>query len=187
MRFIIPLLTVLVVNSCINREETIPEKYLKLGGEITSATQAELLKNVSQAMRTGGPEYAIDFCNLRAMAIKDSLSRIHDCRIQRIAVKYRNPADRPQTKTEKDQLALYLDAHQRGDTLSPEVYLFEDRIEYYKPIVLNNGACLVCHGTPGEQIAEETLEMIEAKYPGDLATGFALNDFRGAWKITFKP
>ncbi len=29
------------------------------------------------------------------------------------------------------------------------------------------------------------LEMIKARYPDDLATGFTLNDFRGAWKITF--
>ncbi len=136
-------------------------------------------------MKTGGPGYAIDFCNSRAMLLKDSLSRINNCQIRRIAVKYRNPADMPQTKTEKDQLFQYEDVHQKGESIKPEVYLFENRIEYYHPIFINNGACLICHGDPGTQIADETIEKIKARYPNDLATGFAMNDFRGAWKITF--
>jgi len=119
------------------------------------------------------------------MLLKDSLSRINNCQIRRIAVKYRNPADMPQTKTEKDQLFQYEDVHQKGESIKPEVYLFENRIEYYHPIFINNGACLICHGDPGTQIADETIEKIKARYPNDLATGFAMNDFRGAWKITF--
>ena len=143
------------------------------------------MKNVSHAMKTGGPEYAIDFCNLRAMEIKDSLSRLNNCQIQRIALKYRNPLDKPQSKKEEDILYQYQLANQKGDSIKPKVYLFDDRIEYYQPILINKGSCLICHGKPGKQIAEETLEKIKARYPNDLATGFALNDFRGAWKITF--
>lgn len=161
------------------------EYYLQKGGEIVNLAQAELLKNVSSAMKKGGPGYAVDFCNLRAMALKDSLSNVNNCQIRRIAIKYRNPADMPQGETEKDQLSLYLDAHQKGDSIKPQVYFFEDRVEYYQPILINAGACLLCHGNPGEQIGEETLEIIKARYPDDLATGFAMNDFRGAWKITF--
>ena len=137
-------------------------------------------------MKSGGPEFAIEFCHMRAMTLKDSLSNANNCEIRRIASKYRNPLDKPQTQTEKDQLSMYQAAHQKGDTLFPELILFDDRIEYYKPILINNGACLVCHGSAGTQIAEKTLEKIAALYPNDLATGFAMNDFRGAWKITFK-
>jgi len=36
------------------------------------------------------------------------------------------------------------------------------------------------------EIAEETLKKIKERYPEDLAAGFELNDFRGAWKVTFK-
>jgi len=167
------------------KEESIKQEYLQKGEEVVDLTQAELLKNVSLAMRARGPGYAIDFCNSRAMLLKDSLSRLHKCQIRRIAVKYRNPSDMPQTKTEKDQLHQYEDVHQKGEVIKPKVYLFDDRIEYYHPILINNGACLICHGDPGKQIANETLEKIKARYPNDLATGFALNDFRGAWKITF--
>lgn len=160
-------------------------EYLRKGEEIVDLTQAELLRNVSHAMKTGGPGYAIDFCNLQAMAIKDSLSGLHNCRIRRISDKYRNPADKPRTVTEKEQLSRYHSTHRKGGSPEPEVYFFDDRVEYYHPIVIKNGACLLCHGTPGKQISEETLARIEAHYPEDLATGFGMNDLRGAWKITF--
>ena len=192
MRFRSILMILLVISSCgvkdekaVQKEESIKQEFLQKGREIVNLTQSELLKNVSHAMKTGGPGYAIDFCNMRAMHLKDSLSRRNNCEIRRIALKYRNPIDMPQTKTEKDQLYQYQNALQKGDSIKPEVYFFDDRIEYYQPIIIGKGTCLVCHGNPGTQITEETLEKIEARYPDDLATGFALNDFRGAWKITF--
>ena len=181
MRFLTLFLLVFMMHSCGNKEESLKQEYLQKGGEIVNLTQSELLKNVSHALKTGGPAYAIDFCNLRAMQLKDSLSRLNNCQIRRIAIKYRNPADKAQTDAEKDQLFLY----QEGKSTEPKVYLFNDRIEYYQPIFIDNGACLICHGNPGIHITEETLEQIKVRYPGDLATGFALNDFRGAWKITF--
>lgn len=192
MRFTSLLLILFVISSCgnqgeksVQKEESIKQEFLQKGEEIANLTQSELLKNVSQAMKTGGPGYAVDFCNLRAMQLKDSLSQKNNCEIQRIAIKYRNPLDMPQTKLEKEQLSQYQDAHQKGDSIKPEVYVFDDRIEYYQPIIIDKGTCLVCHGIPGTQISEETLETINARYPADLATGFKLNDFRGAWKITF--
>jgi hypothetical protein len=192
MRFRLLLMFLLVISSCGIKDgrseqnvESIKQEFLQKGGEIVNLTQSELLKNVTHAMKTGGPGYAIDFCNMRAMHLKDSLSKKNNCEIRRIAIKYRNPADMPQTKTEKDQLYQYQDAFQKGDTIKPEVYLFDDRIEYYQPIIINKGTCLVCHGTPGTQIGEATLEKIKERYPEDLATGFSMKDFRAAWKITF--
>lgn len=185
------LFSLMITSCCINNEkaaqeeESIKHEYLRKGGEIVKLTQSELLKNVSHAMEIGGPEYAIDFCNLRAMLLKDSLSSLNNCQIRRIAIKYRNPTGMPQTDLEKELLFNYQDSHLQGKSIKPKVYLFNDRIEYYQAITIGKGACLVCHGSPGVQIADETLEMIKARYPNDLATGFALNDFRGAWKITF--
>ena len=167
-------------------DETRKQEILQKGGEIAQLTQGELLKNVSHAMQTGGPGYAIDFCHLRALSIKDSLSEKHQCQIRRISSKYRNPDDKPRTRTEIDQLKKFENALNAGENLEPAVYAFDDRIEYYQPIVINNGACLICHGDPGTQIAEETLQMIRERYPDDLATGFALKDLRGAWQITFE-
>lgn len=172
-------------NEASQNDETLKQEYLLKGEEIASITQTELLKNVSMAMKKGGPGYAIEFCNLRALALKDSLARLNNCQIGRIASKYRNPEDRPKTEKEKEQLDLYQLAFQKGESLKAEVHLYSDRIEYYQPIMIAMDACLKCHGEPGKQIAEETMEMIKARYPDDLATGYEMGDFRGAWKITF--
>ena len=167
-------------------EDSVKAEYLKKGKEITSISQAELLKNVSRAIQSGGPPFAIDFCNIHALPLKDSLSEVYDCDIRRIAIRYRNPADKPQTETEEGQLSKYLEAHQNNESLGAEVHIFDDRVEYYQPILISNGACLLCHGEPGKHISDATMELIRTHYPDDLATGFALNDFRGAWKITFR-
>ena len=149
-------------------------------------SQAELLRKVAGAMGSGGPQHAVDFCNVHALSIKDSLSALYHCEIRRIAHRYRNPMDKPLTDSEKEAVHLFQEAAITGDTLHARVYLFDDRAEYYHPILINNPACLLCHGIPGEQISDRTMEMIHSHYPGDLATGFKMGDFRGAWKITFK-
>lgn len=192
MKTVTLLLLLVFVSSCGTKqdkasqsEESTKKEYLQKGQEIVKLSQAELLKNVSSAMKTGGPAYAVEFCNVRAITIKDSLSDLYNCEIRRIADQYRNPIDMPKTETEKMLLEKYMHAFHQGDTLKPVVYISGERVEYYQPILLKNAGCLLCHGTPGEQISEETLTLLNAKYPDDLATGYALNDFRGAWKITF--
>ena len=87
---------------------------------------------------------------------------------------------------ERKHLIQYLTDHKKGAPLESKIFVLEDSIEFYKPIFLGMDACLKCHGAPGTQIAEETLKKIKEHYPEDLATGFELNDFRGAWKVTFK-
>jgi len=192
MRFSLLIIAFLLLSSCgmkekknAQNEEALRKEFLRKGGEIVDLSQAELLENVAGAMSTGGPVHAVDFCNMHALSISDSLSALHNCEIRRIAVKYRNPEDKPRTETGLGLLKQYEKAHQNGEPIKPEVHIFDDRIEYYHPILINNGACLLCHGLPGEQIKEQTLEMIATHYPGDLATGFKMDDFRGAWKITF--
>lgn len=166
-------------------EEAVQEKYLTKGREIATATQAELLKVVRGAMAKRGPGYAVEYCNIEALDLKDSLSTLHNCTIQRLSTKYRNPADKPVTELETEQLKSYEMLHSEGENLNPSVYMVGDEVEYYQPIMIGSGACLLCHGDPATQIAKETMSIIKELYPNDLATGYALNDFRGVWKITF--
>ena len=192
MRLITLFLIFAMISSCglndkktAQNEESIKQEYLQKGAEIANITQAELLKNVSNAMKNGGPGYAIEFCNLRALPLKDSLSRLNNCQIRRIAVKYRNPLGMPQNDAERERLNQYQVAHQKGESMVAKVDFFQDRVEYYQPIILGMEACLKCHGDRGKHISEETFGKIKEHYPNDMATGFAMNDFRGAWKITF--
>lgn len=192
MRILLLLLIPAMISSCgmrqekaLKQENAVKEEALQKGSEIASLSQSALMKAVSRAMQAGGPAHAVDYCNLEALEIKDSLSELHNCQIQRLALKYRNPKDKPVTEAEIAQLREYENAVINGDTVLATVHLFDDRAEYYQPIIINNGTCLVCHGDPETQIAEETMNIIMQRYPDDRATGFALNDFRGVWKVTF--
>ena len=106
MRGLILILILCLIFSCSDKKqkkthpetESIQMEYLKMGGEVSKLAQTVLLKNVSQAMKKGGPGYAIEFCNLKAMPLMDSLSKLHNCQIKRIATKYRNPVDMPQSE-----------------------------------------------------------------------------------------
>jgi hypothetical protein len=169
----------------LQQEQAVKEKYMKLGREIATDTQAALLKAVQGAISSGGPAHAVDYCNIEALDIKDSLSTLNNCTIQRLSMKYRNPADKPETETETEQLKSYEMLHSEGKTLTPTVYIVGNEVEYYQPIMIGSGACLLCHGDPATQISSETMSMIKELYPDDLATGYAMNDFRGVWKITF--
>ncbi|MBV5321708.1 MAG: DUF3365 domain-containing protein, partial [Sulfuricurvum sp.] len=48
-------------------------------------------------------------------------------------------------------------------------------IMFYKPIVINNEACLKCHGNVEGDLAKA----ITAAYPEDKATGYKMGDLRG--------
>jgi len=167
------------------QDQAVKEKYLIKGREIATATQAELLKVVQGAITSGGPGYAVEYCNIEALDLKDSLSIVHNCTIRRLSTKYRNPADKPVTEIEIEQLKSYEMLHRKGESLTPSVQIVGNEVEYYQPIMIGSGACLLCHGDPATQIAGETLSIIQQLYPNDLATGYAMNDFHGLWKITF--
>ena len=52
-------------------EKADKEQYLTKGSEIATATQAELLKVVQGAMASGGPGYAVGYCNIEALDLED--------------------------------------------------------------------------------------------------------------------
>jgi hypothetical protein len=114
------------------------------------------------------------------MPLTDSLSQKYNCQIQRISDKYRNPANKP-SKNEEDIL-LRIGSSNSGE---PVLISENGRVVYYKPISIAMPACLNCHGNAVKDIAPKTLEVIQQKYPGDLAIGYKEGDFRGLWKITF--
>ena len=83
-------------------------------------------------------------------------------------------------------LEAFMAALAKGEAPKPQVITNADGIrDFLAPIVLGNPLCLQCHGTPGKDIAPETLAAIQKLYPDDKATGFKLGDLRGLWRITF--
>lgn len=155
-------------------------QYQKRGGEISNLAQSVLLANVGQAIQKGGPVYAVEFCNLQASTIIDSLNTVNNCVISRVSEKNRNPENNLKTSSDKNLWALFA-AGTTKDTIIQE----HNKLIYYKPIKIALPACLKCHGESGSDIDSATSEKLQNLYPADLATGYKLNDFRGLWKIEF--
>ncbi len=156
-------------------------KFQKKGSEISQLAQSTLLGNVAKAIQTGGPEYAVEFCNLQASAIIDSVNRENDCVISRITDKTRNPGNKLKGQAEEELWEVF----KTGSTTDTLVVKPSGMIVYYKPIKTGMPACLKCHGNPETEIDAATFEKINQLYPNDLATGYKLNVFRGLWKIEF--
>lgn len=159
--------------------------FLEKGDAITMATQTALLQTVSKAISEKGIHGAVEYCNLKALAIVDSLSKVHNCQIRRVSDKYRNPQDKAQNEVEEKALKTFLTKHQNQEKLEPFTLQEAGSTYYFKPIVVAMETCLKCHGEKGKDIEPKTLATIEKLYPNDLAKGYKLKDFRGMWAVKF--
>ncbi len=157
--------------------------WLKKGNEISALAQSVLLANVGNAIQKGGPEYAVEFCNLNAVSIVDSLNVVNNCEITRVSDKNRNSENF--LKSETDKLIWQVLNKRNPEENQDTLIVVSKQIVYYKSIRTGMPACLKCHGIPGQDISVSTLEKINKLYPKDLATGYNLNDFRGLWRISF--
>lgn len=158
--------------------------YMVAGKEIAQSTFAAMSSQLQAAMASGGVSNAVQYCNVKAYPITDSMARVHQAAIRRTSLQYRNPANAP-TPDEKRILERYAEQHQRGDTLRPLVEgSGADQVTFYAPIMLKP-LCVSCHGTPGETLTEENHALIKELYPDDQAVGYAPGDLRGIWSITF--
>lgn len=164
-------------------EAEIISKAHDIGSSIAGSTKKTLGKNLQQAIMNGGVENAISFCNLNAMPLVDSLSRRFDAKIRRVSLKPRNPEDAP-TELEKKILEAYDYQWQDSLELKANVQsIGEGRYLFTKPILIDNGLCLSCHGSAVNGMSQQTNEFIQSKYPQDQAIGYAMGDLRGMWSI----
>jgi hypothetical protein len=159
------------------------DDYRETGLQYAMAVQATLGKTLQQKIKEEGTLGAIEFCNLNAMPITDSLSRELGASISRITDRPRNP----QNKASDDELKLmsmYREDFAEGHTPEGIVILRDDKTHFYYPIVTNS-LCLQCHGTPDSEISPEVYSKIQELYPEDRATAYSSEQLRGLWKVSF--
>jgi hypothetical protein len=156
---------------------------LARGNEMADKAQQTLMSALTKAIAEQGAEKAIDFCSLHALPILDSIGG--EYKISRISARNRNPNNAPKTPTDIKILQDYLEAARDKKELRPHLTeTNEENIKvFYRPILLAMPTCLQCHGDKTKDISPAVAKAIAAKYPNDLATGFALGDLRGAWRI----
>jgi len=161
-------------------------EYLKKGKEAAASTQGVLMANIGQAIQNGGAEYAVEFCNVKAMPLVDSLSSAKGVKIGRISARNRNPENK--VKSEEDRRAWKYFANSKGVDASKDTVLYNRARNpvYYKPIHIGTETCLKCHGSRSQDIELVTLEKIDDLYPADNAVNYSLGELRGLWKVEFE-
>jgi len=166
-------------------EETVIEEkqetnYTKLGMEIAMATQKELGKNLKGAMKKGGPEHALAFCNTKAFPLTDSMAVAHKAKIKRVTDKARNMNNQA-NDTELAHIQTFKDAIAKGEKPTPIVEEKDNIVHFYAPIITAD-VCLKCHA-PADKIKPSVLATINKLYPKDAAKGYEANQIRGIWSI----
>ena len=156
----------------------------KRGAVVTKLSTKELGKALREEIKKGGLEYALDFCNLEAIKITDSLAKSNGVIIKRVAKKYRNPKNEV-NDIESKIFKQYIMEWLTNKTLLPKLAINKKgHPVYYKPIILKHN-CLVCHGKPRENIPENITSKLAELYPDDKPINFKNGHPRGRWPLTF--
>ena len=162
----------------------IDPSYQQIGLNIAFKTKAQLGKHLMGTMKEKGAIAALEFCNIKAMQLTDSMATAHHARITRVSDKTRNPYNKA-NETELKNIEAFKNMISNGEEISPVIETINDSIYFYYPIVTND-MCLKCHGTPNEDIDQATLSTLNDLYPTDKAVGYSENQVRGIWSIQFQ-
>lgn len=164
-------------------DSAIFKKYLEEGGKYAAETGKVLIKNLTGAIQSKGTAYAVEFCNIKAMLLTDSMSAVQMASIKRVSDKARNKKN----EANQQELGFIHDFNnllQKGDAIKPKLVENENSVTGYFPIITNS-LCMNCHGDK-EKIDTETLTKINKLYPADAATGYKENQLRGLWVVEMK-
>lgn len=163
------------------QQETSNKKVATISSDslhsFATETKKLLMKNVSEQMQKGGPELALEFCNIEAMPLTKSMSEKHGLEISRVSDKSRNP------KNVANQEELKLIDQYKKQLLAGELLKPVRTENHYYEALVTNAMCLQCHGEPGKNIQPKVASKISELYPADLAMGYKENEVRGLISI----
>ncbi len=154
----------------------------ELGLEIVKASQSTLQTALLGAIENEGLVGAVEYCNANAYEIVKTLEDSLDVKIKRVSQKPRNPLDEPDS-VERMILEAYAYDFSPTNAVNQILEFDEKTLIFTQPIAIANGLCLNCHGTPGEQVNDDVLTIIQSKYPEDKALGYSLGELRGMWSV----
>ncbi|MGW8168620.1 MAG: Tll0287-like domain-containing protein [Sulfurovaceae bacterium] len=151
--------------------EAIKAKGIAQADGLISAIKPALMQSLN-ADPTG--ESGMMVCANAAMPLTDNYNAQlpADSKVRRTALKYRNPANKPDTKDIEVMNKIIA-----SKNLAAVAVEMDDSYRVYKPLPMAQ-PCMACHGDL-KTMNEQTKEKIKEYYPRDLATGFKLGEFRG--------
>jgi hypothetical protein len=148
---------------------------------------SELSSNLLAAITRTGLNDALPYCSDKAIPITKAVAAKNGVGLSRVTHKARNPAN----KASEAELAVIRQFQSELTAQHAPAPIAATNatqaVSVYIPIVISNPLCLMCHGKPGTEVSTELQATIRRLYPDDQATGFALGDLRGAWRVGFPP
>ncbi len=161
-------------------ESNQPKTIDEIGLEYALSTKKVLGKNLMGAIQKKGTLAALEFCNIKAMPLTDSMATKHNAVIKRVSDKNRNPKNKANAE-ELKYIAQFKTELAAKKEIKPVVIEKGNKVQFYYPIETNT-MCLQCHG---KQIKPDVQKQILKLYPKDLAVGYNESEVRGIWSITF--
>ena len=158
--------------------------YGERGVKYALTTKAVLGKNLMGTIQKKGTLEALEFCNVKAYPLTDSMAVVHNASIKRVSDKPRNQKNKANSE-ELEYIKTFKTLVASEKEISPIVKETEDDVHVYYPIVTNT-MCLQCHGKPETNIKTNVLKTLTLLYPEDKAKGYSENQVRGIWNVSFK-
>ncbi len=159
------------------------DQMIAKGDAVSSALVQKLGGELKTQMQTSGAIAALHFCSANALMLTDQIAKESKTSIRRVSLNSRNPYNTP-TKEEAALLNEWAALVKNAQPLPSNklVNVSDNTTMYYKPIVINNEACLKCHGNVDGELAKA----IKAAYPEDKAIGYKMGDLRGMIAVTIE-
>ena len=155
--------------------------------ESFSELMPALMKELQARISTKGVKEAVSMCSEQAIPLTQQKEKelfekykskygIKNLEIKRISLKNRNAKNTPDPIEEK--------VLKSWTASKVEPVVMQEGKTYYglTPIRIIQPLCLSCHGKETE-IDPQVLSEIKKRYPADKATGYILNELRGAFSV----
>lgn len=138
-------------------------------------------------MQTNGIVSAVSVCSDTAQILTNDYGVKKGIYIKRVSFKNRNQNNIPdefETKALQyfEELKINGKLSETTEFIDIEELNGVKKVRYLKPIIVQ-APCLGCHGTQ-ENIGADVKNILNEKYPNDKATGYQMDDLRGAVSIS---
>lgn len=144
------------------------------GDSLTRTAERELRQVLAARLQAGGVAAALPYCRPDSLPTTNSLAKTMQATPTWVSARPRNPAHRA---------ALSAAELNPADTTRRVARPSSEAFTYQRVVVLQDAACLRCHGAPGKDIKAADLALIRRRYPQDQATGYQVGQAMGAWRV----
>lgn len=154
---------------------------------VSTAVPPKLLAVLQEEIAKGGPESAIEACRVKAPAMARAASESTGWTVRRVSLRNRNPKAVPDAW----ERAALEDFDRRAAAKEPPATLEKAEVvdvdgrpmQRYMRALPTMALCTQCHGT-ADALSPAVKAKLQALYPQDRATGYAVGEIRGAMTLS---